>query len=175
MLDDGELGQHFGVKHLDHALVDLTPTVSNARNIEKDRTVLPEGTLLHVVDEANGREVHIDLALVFDDKGLGYIAGLGSTFHGPFCGHRFVVVNRSCKLRRAKYVRHEGMVVEAPDAVGASRFECVSQDEFPHHLQVSVLLVRCIQTLGSSNVRFNNLENNLALNLASLFSVLKIS
>ncbi|KAI6748017.1 hypothetical protein HG531_008559 [Fusarium graminearum] len=54
LLDNRKLGQHFSVEHLDHALVDLAPTVANARDVEQDRTMLPEWALLHVVDKANG-------------------------------------------------------------------------------------------------------------------------
>lgn len=76
VLDNRELGQHLGVEHLDHALVDLAPAVADARNVEQDRTVLPERTLLDIVDEADGREVHVDLSLVLYHGGLCDIAGL---------------------------------------------------------------------------------------------------
>jgi hypothetical protein len=59
MLNHGELGKDLGVEHLDHAFVNLSPSVSDARYIKEDRTVLPEWTLLDVVDEADGREIHV--------------------------------------------------------------------------------------------------------------------
>ena len=34
VLDDGIFGEDFGVKHLDHALVDLAPSIPDARNVE---------------------------------------------------------------------------------------------------------------------------------------------
>ena len=76
VLDNRKLRQHLGVEHLDHALVDLAPAVADARNVEQDGTVLPERTLLDIVDEADGGKVHVELALVLDHGGLGDIAGL---------------------------------------------------------------------------------------------------
>lgn len=43
--------------------------------------MLPERTLLHVVDEANGGKVHVYLTLILYHGGFGNVAGLGSTFH----------------------------------------------------------------------------------------------
>lgn len=77
VLNDGKLGQDFGVEHFDHALVDLAPSVTDAGDVEQDGTVLPEGALLHIVDEADGGEVHVCLALSFDDGGFGDVAGFG--------------------------------------------------------------------------------------------------
>jgi hypothetical protein len=125
VLDNWELGQNFGVEHLDHALVNLAPTISNTRDIKENGTVLPKWALLNVVDEANGRKVHIDLSLVLHDSGFGNVTRLRRTFGRPLQRHWFVIVYGSCELRRAEYVGHEGVVVEAPDAVGTSGFESV--------------------------------------------------
>ena len=59
MLHDRELAQHFCVVHLQHALVDLSPTIFDAGNIEQDRRVLPERSLLDVENELDGTVVHI--------------------------------------------------------------------------------------------------------------------
>ena len=59
MLDDWEFAQHFSVVHLQHALVDLSPTIFDARDVEQDRRVLPEWSLLDVEDELNCTEIHI--------------------------------------------------------------------------------------------------------------------
>lgn len=77
MLHDGELGEDFGVEHLDHALVDLAPAVADAGDVEEDRAVFPEGPRLDVVDEADGGEVHVCEALVFHDDRFGHVAGFG--------------------------------------------------------------------------------------------------
>lgn len=77
VLHDGELGQDLGVEHLDHAFVDLAPAVADAGDVEENGAVFPEGAFFDVVDEADGGEVHVCLALVFDDEGLGYVAGFG--------------------------------------------------------------------------------------------------
>jgi len=37
MLDYWEFTQHFSVVHLQHALIDLSPTVFDARDVEQDR------------------------------------------------------------------------------------------------------------------------------------------
>jgi len=75
VLDDGELGEDLGVKHLDHALVDLAPAVADSRDVEENGAVLPEGAFLDVVDEGYRREVHPGVAVVFGDLGLSGVAG----------------------------------------------------------------------------------------------------
>jgi hypothetical protein len=59
MLHDRELAQHFCVVHLQHALVDLSPTIFDAGNVEEDGRVLPKWTSLDVVDELDCAEVHV--------------------------------------------------------------------------------------------------------------------
>jgi len=59
MLDDGEFAQHFRVIHLQHALVDLSPAVFDARNVEQDGRVLPERSLLDVEDKLDGTVIHV--------------------------------------------------------------------------------------------------------------------
>jgi hypothetical protein len=59
MLDNWEFAQHFGVIHLQHALVDLSPAVFDARDVEQDGRVLPERTLFDVENELDCTVVHI--------------------------------------------------------------------------------------------------------------------
>lgn len=99
--------------------------------------MLPERSLLDVVDETDGRKVHVDLTLVLYHGGLGDIAGLRGAFDRALGGHGLRVVYGPRELRRAKDVGHEGVVVKAPDAMRTGGFECICQDELPHHLQVS--------------------------------------
>lgn len=59
VLDDWELAQYFSVVHLQHALVDLSPAILDARDVEEDRRVFPEWTLLDVKDELDSTVVHV--------------------------------------------------------------------------------------------------------------------
>lgn len=59
MLYDWELGQDFRIVHFDHAFVYLTPAVPDTRDVKKHGAVLPKRSLFNIVDEANGREIHI--------------------------------------------------------------------------------------------------------------------
>jgi hypothetical protein len=69
MLHDWELAQNFCIIHFQHALVDLSPAVFDAGDVEQNGGVFPERTLLHVEDELYGAEVHV-ARLVFGDCGL---------------------------------------------------------------------------------------------------------
>lgn len=140
VLDDRKLGQHFSVEHLDHALVDFAPAIADARDVEQDGAVLPEGACLDIVDEADGREVHVSVAVVFHDGCLGDVAGLGCAPHGAFLGHRLVVVDGAGELCGAEDIRHKGVIVQAPDSVRAGWLQGVSQDELSHHPQVPMTI-----------------------------------
>ena len=59
MLNDWEFAKHFGVIHLQHALVDLAPAVFDARDVEKNRRVLPKWSLLDVEDELDSTVIHV--------------------------------------------------------------------------------------------------------------------
>jgi hypothetical protein len=59
MLDDWEFTKHFGVVHLEHALVDLPPAVFDARDVEQNRRVLPERALFDVKDELDSTVIHV--------------------------------------------------------------------------------------------------------------------
>jgi hypothetical protein len=59
MLHNRELTQHFCIVHLQHTLVDLAPSVFDARDIEQYGRVFPERTFLDIKDELNGTEIHI--------------------------------------------------------------------------------------------------------------------
>ena len=69
MLHDRELAENFCVVHLQHALVDLSPAIFDAGDVEEDWGVFPEGTFLDVEDELDGAEVHV-ARFVFGDCGL---------------------------------------------------------------------------------------------------------
>lgn len=90
MLHNGELAKHLGVEHLDHALVDLAPAVLDAGDVKQDGAVFPKGTLLDVVDEADGGEVHVFGAVALDGSGFGDVAGLGGVRDGALEGCGFV-------------------------------------------------------------------------------------
>jgi hypothetical protein len=64
MLYDWELSQHLRIVHLQHALVDLSPSILNARDVEQYGRVFPEWTLLDIKDELNGAEVHVALVVL---------------------------------------------------------------------------------------------------------------
>jgi hypothetical protein len=59
MLHDWKFTQHFGIVHLQHALVDLSPAIFDARDVEQNGRVFPERTLLDVEDELDCTEVHV--------------------------------------------------------------------------------------------------------------------
>lgn len=142
VLNNGELGENLCIEHLDHALVDLAPAVANARNVKENRAVLPEGACFDVVDEANGGKIHVGLALVFDNCGLGYVAGLGGAFDRALERHGVGVVDGTGELCGAKDVGNKRVVVETPDAVRAGWLESICQDEPSHNPQISAKLAK---------------------------------
>lgn len=111
VLHDGELGKDLGVEHLDHALVDLAPAVLDPGHVVEDRAVLPEGALLDVVDEPDGREVHVGLPEPFHGLGLEDVARFRSPLDGALEGHGLVLGDGPGELCGAKDVRHECVVV----------------------------------------------------------------
>lgn len=52
-------------------LVNLGPAVLDARYVKQGRTVLPEGSLLDIEDESDGREVHVGVSIHFSRVTLG--------------------------------------------------------------------------------------------------------
>lgn len=52
-------------------LVDLGPAVLDTGYVKQGRTVLPEGALLDIEDESNGREVHVGVSVHFGRVALG--------------------------------------------------------------------------------------------------------
>jgi hypothetical protein len=76
VLNDGELGQHFCVVHLDHALVDLRPSRFDAGYVEQDGAMLPEWPLFDIVDESNSAKVHVASALPLDSWCLCHVSGV---------------------------------------------------------------------------------------------------
>ena len=138
MLNDGKLGQHLCIEHLDHALVNLAPPVPDPGDVKQDRRVLPKWTFFDVIDESNGREVHVHMALVLNNGGFGYIRRFGGAADGALQWHG-VLRGRdgSGELGRAEDVWYEGVVIEAPYAVGAGGFEGICEDEGSYHSQVT--------------------------------------
>lgn len=59
MLNNRKFAQYFRIVHFDHTLVDFTPAIFDARNVEQDGRVLPERSLFDVEDELDGAEVHV--------------------------------------------------------------------------------------------------------------------
>ncbi|KZL64340.1 hypothetical protein CI238_03832, partial [Colletotrichum incanum] len=139
VLDDGELLEDFCVEHFEHALVNLPPAVLDARYVKEDGAVLPKRALFHVVDEADGGEVHVLGALGLDDGGLDDVARLGRAADGALGGHGVGVRGDGGRqLGGAEDVGEEGVVVEAPDAVGAGGLEGVGQDEAADDAEVGL-------------------------------------
>lgn len=68
MLHDRKLGQHLGIVHFNHSLVNLAPAIFDARYVKQHRAVLPERTFFNIVDETNGGKVHVCLAVVLDNQ-----------------------------------------------------------------------------------------------------------
>jgi len=59
MLHDREFAQYFCVVHLQHALVNLSPAIFDAGDVEQDGRVFPKGTLLDIEDKLDRAEVHV--------------------------------------------------------------------------------------------------------------------
>lgn len=111
VLHDGELGQDFGVVHFQHALVDLAPAGADAGDVVEHRRVLPKGAPFHVVDEADGAEVHVLVPLPVDGGEFGYVGGVGRVGAGTFDGGRVVGGDGGAVLGAAEDVGDEGVVV----------------------------------------------------------------
>lgn len=59
MLHDWEFPKHFSIVHLQHALVDLSPAIFDARDVEEYWRVFPEWSFFDVENELDGTEVHV--------------------------------------------------------------------------------------------------------------------
>ncbi len=86
VLHDGELGQNFCVVHFDHAFVDFAPAGADAGDIVQHGRMLPEGPFFHIVDEADGAEVHVLVPLPFDGGGFDDVCGVRCIRAGSFDG-----------------------------------------------------------------------------------------
>lgn len=64
MLNHRKLAHHFGSIHLEHAFIDFAPAILDAADIEQHRRVLPERPSLDIIDELNGREVHVTVLIL---------------------------------------------------------------------------------------------------------------
>ena len=77
MLYNREFGQDFGNVHLDHAFIDFGPASSNAGDVVEHGRMLPEGALLDIIDEADGREIQILSTLLTDSCHFGHFCRVG--------------------------------------------------------------------------------------------------
>ena len=111
VLHDGELREHFGVVHFQHALVDLAPAGADAGDVVQHGRVLPEWSLFDVVDEADGVEVHILVPLPLDGGGVGYVGGGGRGGVGAFGRGLGTGVDGGAVLGAAEDVGDKGVVV----------------------------------------------------------------
>ena len=59
MLHDWEFAQNLCGVHLEHAFVDFTPASRDTTDVVKSRRVLPKWSLLDIVDELYGGEIHV--------------------------------------------------------------------------------------------------------------------
>lgn len=111
VLDDGELGQDFGVVHFDHALVNLGPAGADAGDVVEHGGVLPEGAPFDIVDEADGAEVHVLAPVPLDGGGFGYVGGVRGIGAGSFDGCLVAGGDGGAVLGAAEDVGDEGVVV----------------------------------------------------------------
>ena len=111
MLYDWELGQHFGVVHFQHTFVDFAPAGADTGDVVEHGGMLPEGSLFHVVNEANGAEVHVLVSLPFDGGDFGNVGWVGSVGTGAFEGCLGAGGDGRTVLRATEDVGDEGMVV----------------------------------------------------------------
>lgn len=115
--------------------------------------MLPERALLHVADEPNGLKVKIPLPLLRHDVRLDHVARLGRAPDGALERHRLGVGDGPRQLRGAEDVGEEGVVVEAPDAVGACGLEGVCEYETADDLEVADRCVSPTCSFWENNVR----------------------
>lgn len=99
MLHNGELGQDLCIVHFNHALVNLAPSVTDPGNVKQHGAVFPERPSLDVVDEPNGRKVHVGLPVVVHNDRLGDVPGLWRAADGALGGHGVCVVDGPGELR----------------------------------------------------------------------------
>ena len=111
VLHDGELGQDLGVVHFEHALVDLAPAGADAGDVVEHGRVLPEGAPFHVVDEADGAEVHVSVPLPLHRGGFGDVRRVGGVRAGSFRGGSVAGGDGGAVLGAAEDVGDEGVVV----------------------------------------------------------------
>lgn len=126
MLDDGELVEHLGIVHQNHALVDLAPAVLDSRDIVQNRAVLPEGALLDIVDKPDGREVHVCRSVLLDRLWVYNVGWFRCSWNGALKRRRVGFgLQRPRELRGAEDVWERRVVVEAPYTVGAGGLKVI--------------------------------------------------
>lgn len=98
--------------------------------------MFPEWALLYIVDEANGREVHVVLAMSFDFRRLGHVCRRRRTGNRAFDGSLVCIGYGRRILSGSKYVRNEGVIVETPYSVRTGWLESVCLDYFSYELEI---------------------------------------
>jgi hypothetical protein len=64
------------------------------------------------------------------------------------------------------------VVVEAPDAVGTGRFECVCEDQAADDFEISLeMSVSCLGQILESDLLFKDTKNDAALNVTTLGTI----
>lgn len=136
--------------------------------------MLPERALLDIVDEPNRREVQIPLPLLLHHLPFDHVPGLRRASDRPLERHGLVIGDGPRQLRGAEDVGKEGVVVEAPDAVGAGGLEGVGQDEPADGVEVSGMRsVSLLRQVQGCNIRLQDGEDDLPLDLAAGLPVLE--
>mmetsp|Transcript_10191 Transcript_10191/g.30686 ORF Transcript_10191/g.30686 Transcript_10191/m.30686 type:complete len:298 (+) Transcript_10191:482-1375(+) len=122
VLHDGELAQHLRLVHLDHARIHLRPA-GHATDVIQHRRSLAQRSFLHVLDEPDGREVEVVIAV--QSEGIVVVDG-----GRPHC----------CvphQLRAAPEEGQELVVVQAPHPMAARRLQPVGFLHFAHEGEVA--------------------------------------
>lgn len=100
--------------------------------------MLPERPGFDVVDEADGRKIHVPLSFLVHDLGLDYLGGLRRSQDRPLKGRRVVLRDGASELGRAVDIRLERMIVQTPDAVRAGGLEGVRRDEATNDAEIGL-------------------------------------
>ena len=102
--------------------------------------MLPERSLLNVVDETNRREIHIAVFACLDRTFSCDSLGGWCISERPFSWdlHRFA--DRMRDLGGSEYIWEKRVVVKTPNPMRASRLERVIEDKRTNELKVSMLM-----------------------------------
>lgn len=90
VLHDRKFAQDLRIVHLQHALVDLSPSILDTRHVVQDGRVLPERSLLDVVNELYGGEVHVTTFVLVDSRSRSDRVGLWRHRQRPLDGRGLI-------------------------------------------------------------------------------------